>query len=283
MLLAPTATEMTQSRSKMYSVDASRMMSKIQGFQLKQQDRFSGEKSFRDGFDDFSYDIGKTDYLHPAVGYITLTIYCLFYIVAASGYAVPIVYKEDDEIAYYFFRFFTYMATFCPDTAPALVQCTVVVQIFILVITENLFTLYMIRKYQKEDYPSTVLVDLWLIMGRIISPLLSCYTAYAAAYGIFQLISQQDPELGILMTVFGLPALICQIGLLGTNAIVTSSTPLLRRNDPVSLWYAFSYFELTGSALIMGTSILQRILNLLDNRVIAAIIHLVVITCCGIG
>ena len=283
MQTARSGGETTTARSKIYSVDASRMMSKINGLKMKQKDRFSGIRTMSDAFNDFAYDIGKTDMLHPAIGYVAIGIYCLFYVVAASGYAIPLVTKEEDEIAFYFFKFFTYFATFCPDTASSLVQLTVALQIFIVIAVQNLFTLYMIKKYQREDYPSTTLVDIWMIMGRVVSPVFSCYSAYAAAHGLVQLIFDHNSELGIMMAAVGIPAFIFQVVLVVLNAIIQTSTPLLRKNDPVSLWYAYTYFEIMGHGLIMGTSILQRILNLLSNRLLAAIIHLVLNSCCGIG
>ena len=269
--------------TRMYSANPTQMMSWIERAKYKKGTHFAAARTFYDAFLDFGYDIGKTDFYHSAIGYVSLVIYSLFYIVSASGYAIPNIDRDQDEIGYYFFKVFTYVATFCPDTYSNLTQCTVALQILIIVVAQLAFTIYLVKRYQTEDYPPTALVDFWMAMGRLISPLFSCYVGYIAADGIVLLISGRNSDLGIMFTVLGVPSLFFQLVLVVTNALVLTSTPLMRKNDPISLWYAYSYFEVMAHGLIIGTSILQRILNLLHDHVLAASIHLCVNSMSGIG
>ena len=273
----------TVSGAGIYSVNSTRLMSRLEHQQYKKGNSFEPKRTLSSAFLDFGYDIGKTDFYHVGIGYASLFIYCLFYIVSASGYSIPDISREDDEIGYYFFMIFEYIATLCPDTYSNLTQLTVAVQILVFIICQNALTFYLIRRYQNEDYPPTALIDCWMSVVRLVSPLFSCYVGYIASYGLVNLISGRNIELGIMLSAVGIPALACQLLLVVTNATLVTTTPMMRKNDPIALWYAYNYFELMAHGLIIGMSVLQRILNLSTNRVAAASVHFCVNTVCGIG
>ena len=268
----------SSSRSRQYEINSSTMFSQANKFKIS-GDFTHNDVRFKTLFVQFSLDLGRFDVKFGWINNLRLFVFPFFLILASCGFII-IDTSRFDTITRNIYNVLKYILIFFPEDTSFHIMLLFNLMLLIIYISLVFFLIYIMYRYRQKYCISLFETYLFVIVSRVIFPILTAYISHMVSMYIYEIIFE-DRSNSIYMLIISLILIIVQLTYIFLSCGAYNATPLIRKHDITQLWFAHSVLDWQLNIILLVIIFIQIIFQFLSKE-IHSILFTIVICVLGI-
>ncbi|OHT00767.1 Adenylate and Guanylate cyclase catalytic domain containing protein [Tritrichomonas foetus] len=273
-----TASVVSSSRSRQYEIKSSAMFNSAKKFKVTTD--FSHEDiTFKQLYRKFSLDIGRFDFKVKWVNTVRLFTFPLFLILASCGF-IMLDLNSFTSIIKNIFNVFRYIQIILPPECSFHIKLLVNLILLIIYVALVMFLVYIILKYKGKSCISQEEMYLFVVVARILMPILTTYISHLCSESFYQLIFRTDQSTtsdSLIMLLISIPLLIIQLIYIFLSCGAYNATPIIRKHDITQTWFAHSQLDWQLNIILLVVIFFQTVFDFLSKNVASILFTIVII------